>query len=242
MLPLQVTGPNVQPPEKAASNPDGILEVHSCFYTAQGEGPFAGDPSVFVRLAGCNLCCDLCDTDYTSSRTRYLPKDLTALVLTTAPPDSMAWRTRPLVVVTGGEPFRQDFSEFVKELVVAGFDRIQIETNGTLYQDVPFLPLTVVCSPKTPRLNHDLLPRIDVLKYVLDARHVDPTDGLPSGTLGGSVPVARPWPGFKGTVIVQPADEKDEAMNAANMQAVLDSCMKFGYRAGSQHHKHWNLP
>lgn len=233
---------NAQPAEKPVRDPDGAVEVHSVFWTCQGEGPFVGDPAVFVRLTGCNLQCILCDTEYTSKRTRYLPADLVTLVRNTAPAHALLWHRKPLVVVTGGEPFRQDFGEFVKELVAAGFDRVQIETNGTLYQDVPFIPLTVVCSPKTPRLNPDLMPRIDVLKYVLDAAHVDPADGLPSATLGGQVPVARPWPGFAGTVIVQPADEKDPVKNAANRKAVLDSCLRFGYRSGIQAHKHWDLP
>jgi len=49
---------------------DGLyLEVQDIFSTIQGEGPFAGKPAVFLRLAGCNLRCFFCDTDFESRRT-----------------------------------------------------------------------------------------------------------------------------------------------------------------------------
>src|SRR3954467_9071958 len=44
------------------------LSIHSIFYTLQGEGPYSGCPAVFMRLAGCNLQCPGCDTDYTSGQ------------------------------------------------------------------------------------------------------------------------------------------------------------------------------
>ena len=46
----------------------GLLRMTSLFYTFQGEGPFAGFPAVFVRLAGCNIGakqdCKWCDTAF----------------------------------------------------------------------------------------------------------------------------------------------------------------------------------
>ena len=67
---------NQQAPEKQQLRGDGLLAVHSIFYTIQGEGPFAGETAVFVRLAGCNLQCPLCDTDYTSDRRMVGPMGL----------------------------------------------------------------------------------------------------------------------------------------------------------------------
>ena len=42
--------------------PANSLLVTSMFFTLQGEGPFAGRPAFFVRLAKCNLACNFCDT------------------------------------------------------------------------------------------------------------------------------------------------------------------------------------
>ena len=42
--------------------PADSLFVTSMFFTLQGEGPFAGKPALFVRLAKCNLACSFCDT------------------------------------------------------------------------------------------------------------------------------------------------------------------------------------
>lgn len=41
-----------------------MLQLSEIFYTLQGEGTYTGTPAVFVRLAGCNLSCNFCDTDY----------------------------------------------------------------------------------------------------------------------------------------------------------------------------------
>ena len=41
-----------------------MLQLAEIFYSVQGEGTWTGTPAVFVRLAGCNLSCSFCDTDY----------------------------------------------------------------------------------------------------------------------------------------------------------------------------------
>ena len=100
---------NQQPIEKQNLREDGILEVHSIFHTIQGEGPFTGQRAVFIRLAGCNLQCPLCDTDYTSSRWTAGPSSLLKYVREQADPGH-------LVVITGGEPFRQNLRPAVEEI------------------------------------------------------------------------------------------------------------------------------
>jgi 7-carboxy-7-deazaguanine synthase len=236
---------NKQPTEPVYRHSDGLLELHSIFYTIQGEGPFAGTPAVFVRLAGCNLQCPWCDTDYTSKRRAVSPSDLLYRVCQ-AMQTTRRREARRLVVVTGGEPFRQYLGPFVRLLYGNGFD-VQIETNGTLYDpEFPYQLATVVCSPKTPRLHPKLVEHISALKYVLDADHVDPLDGLPSATMGTDHAVYRPCEKFKGEVFVQPLDVSgnltgqwfvSEPENQRHLQATVQSCMRHGHRLCIQTHK-----
>lgn len=212
------------------------LWVQEVFYTLQGEGPFAGHPSVFVRLGGCNLRCFWCDTDFESSAWR---PDLAELF-------SKMEEVRPefcsLVVLTGGEPMRQNILPFIQECLAREW-QVQIETNGTLWLDLPEDPrVTVVCSPKTPKLHPKMKARIDALKYVIKAGEQNSRDGLPESSTqqaGKSALLYRP----EGQqVYLMPLDEQDEESNKANLQACVQTCMRFGYRLTSQGHKTWNVP
>lgn len=224
---------NQQSPEKPTSNEQGFLEVHSTFLTIQGEGPLAGTPAVFIRLAGCNLICDLCDTDYTSTRRFVTVEDIID--------DVQQIKAAPwLVVITGGEPFRQAGLVDLVTVLLAENYRVQIETNGTLF--LPVMGATIVCSPKTATINNLMWTKIQALKYVVQADHIDPTDGLPTMVLGQPCRVAKPHQIFVGQIYVQPCDEYDEVKNKANLKAAVESCMRFGYRLTTQIHKGADLP
>ena len=96
---------NIQPIEKIEHYgvpDDGGLDVHSIFPTIQGEGPFVGQPAIFIRLAGCNLQCPLCDTEYTEGRIR-----LSVPVIFDAVQEHIRLFA-PLIVITGGEPDKHD--------------------------------------------------------------------------------------------------------------------------------------
>lgn len=237
---------NTQPKEGLDRRADGSLEVvGEPWLTIQGEGPFAGRPAVFVRLAGCNLDCPTCDTDYTRQR-HYLTAPHLVEKIEGLP--ATRWHN-PLVVLTGGEPLRQNLKPFVKALVPQGY-LVQIETNGTLFDERLFaeggfgsdLDVTVVCSPKAPKVHPGLLSHIAAYKYVLDADHVDPEDGLPSDVLGTGVAPARCHPNYSGPVFLQPADHQDPIINQRNLDAAVQSCLKYGYRLSVQIHKIIGLP
>jgi len=236
---------NTQEKEKAFLHPQGALQLHSIFPTIQGEGPFAGCPAIFVRLAGCNLQCPFCDTDYTSKRQTLTAMELTARVQDLRPIRRAGpWSARkPLVVITGGEPFRQNLTGFATLLIGLGY-QVQIETNGTLFlEGFPYGQTTIVCSPKTGRINPDMAKRVNAFKYVVEAGQID-TDGLPLSTLGNvqQFSVAKPPVGSFAEIYVQPLDEQDETRNRLNTQAALESCLKFGYRLCIQTHKLVNVP
>ncbi len=226
---------NLQVIQKQDLRPDGFLLVHSIFRTIQGEGPFAGHPAIFVRLSGCNLQCPACDTDYTGG-SLYSVMELVDKVR-----DQAKLMKQPLVVITGGEPFRQRIGPLCDELLDRHplFAGVQIETSGTLYTDGPWSDpnCTIVCSPKTPKINDQLRGLIGAYKFVLDAENIDPSDGLPIRTLlnehGGRV--ARSY--YNSDIYVQPLDEKDAAKNMRNLTAAIESAMKFGYTLCIQVHK-----
>lgn len=241
---------NHQPIEKSVAHlPGDRLDVHSIFYTIQGEGPFAGRPAVFVRLAGCNLQCPRCDTDYTSNRSIIATRDMLTLVRTSNY-NGMHPAT-DLVVLTGGEPFRQNITDLVRRLVDAAWT-VQIETNGTRGPSDLDLPwwveqvdlgnVTIVCSPKAGRIARNLSPLMigkSIYKYVLNARMVDPDDGLPVLALDNpaSPHVARPPTRSWERVYVQPMDAGSPEENNANLAAAVASCMRYGYRLCVQVHK-----
>lgn len=226
---------NKQPIEKGIHR-DGLLELVSIFRTIQGEGPFAGTPAVFVRLAGCNLQCPLCDTDYTSGRYQATPEHVLEKIV------AEAVKTR-FVVITGGEPFRQNIVPLCKLLLSRGY-RVQIETNGTLFNPglIEFAGNTrfsIVCSPKAGKVTASLEPFITAYKYVISADAMSTEDGLPLKALGhpANPHVARPHIGFTGPVYVQPVDMKIESENQRHLDAAIRSCMKYGYTLCLQIHK-----
>jgi len=115
---------------KLSRLPSGWPEI---FASIQGEGPTRGLPSVFVRLALCNLHCDWCDTRYTWDWEHY---DRRAEIVE-LDSDAVAGEVEALghrnVVITGGEPLLQQrpmapLVEALKRLR----RRVEVETNGTL--------------------------------------------------------------------------------------------------------------
>lgn len=115
--------------------------VKEIYVTLQGEGAQMGRRAVFLRMAGCNLWtgrekdrssadCQFCDTDFVGmdgpNGGRYEADPLADRV-------ASLWGAapRPLVVITGGEPFLQLDEQLIEALHRRGFE-VAVETNGTL--------------------------------------------------------------------------------------------------------------
>ena len=98
-----------------------IIEIYK---SVQGESSFAGLPCIFVRLAGCNLRCTWCDSEYTFTGGRKVSVDeLVGEVKKLAPVR--------LVEITGGEPMLQEREvvPLMERLLADGYE-VLLETSG----------------------------------------------------------------------------------------------------------------
>lgn len=225
------------PIRKQELRTDGQLWVQEVFRTIQGEGPRAGTPAVFIRLAGCNLACQFCDTEFESGQ--WLDWEQVGLKACGLVPDTWAV---PLFVLTGGEPMRQDIRPLVRRLSYLG--TVQVETAGTLWLDGFDSRVEVVVSPKSGNVNAQVAARAMAWKYIIRAGQVA-EDGLPSVSpqTGTSKLLARPPKGFAhDRIFVQPCDEYDDVKNSANLLAAKESAEKHGYRLSLQLHKQLGVP
>jgi organic radical activating enzyme len=137
-----------------------LLQLAEIFYSLQGEGTWTGTPAVFVRLAGCNLSCAFCDTDYAL---KFLASvdEVVAAVRTAGG----GCRT---VILTGGEPLAQRETPALIAALRADGRRVHIESNGTLATDLPE-DVWLTVSPKE-RLDPAMAQRADEAKLIVDGR------------------------------------------------------------------------
>ena len=212
--------------------PSGALNIVDLFYTIQGEGPYAGMPSVFVRLAGCNLRCTWCDTDFETGARVVELGNLINLITTAA-----NGRTK-LVVITGGEPLLQNIAPLIKTLSCLWY-RVQIETAGTVWAPgLESCDVTLVCSPKTGKVNKEIFERCKHFKYVVGAGDVVNDAGeITTATQPNAKPVLLARPKDGATIWIQPRDDHDLDKNKANLNFATDLCLTHGYRMGVQMHK-----
>jgi 7-carboxy-7-deazaguanine synthase len=203
-----------------------ILKVTSIFRTLQGEGPFVGYPAIFIRMSGCNLACYFCDTEFDSYQEMTLEEILSKIEQLS---EGFFNKRKPLIVITGGEPLRQNISPLSIKLLDLGY-LVQLETNGTLM--APELPeqVKIICSPKPVEgkyypLRPDILDRALAIKFLISAED----------------PAYQVYPdlgqGSKIITYLQPLDQYDEKKNAANLALAIDLSLKSGLPLSIQTHK-----
>jgi organic radical activating enzyme len=191
--------------------PADSLFVTSMFFTLQGEGPYAGMPALFIRLAKCNLDCSFCDTffddgdwmtyaeieakmyqticDFWNNQGKPVPAwAMPVSVLS----DQQYNYPNIVLVMTGGEPLIQDnISDFMAQQL-RNFKEVQVESNGIPDTVVPE-GVTLVCSPKCVEKNgraikyfapsKTILDRADCLKFVMSADPESPYSSIPDWAL-----------------------------------------------------------
>ncbi len=119
-----------------------MIQIYEIFRSIQGESTCAGYVTTFVRLVGCNLRCDYCDTTYAySGGTSYSLNDLTQLLLS----DPSRY-----ICITGGEPLLQPEVFDLMERLCNANKRVVLETNGSLSCLSVDLRVNLVVDVKTP--------------------------------------------------------------------------------------------
>lgn len=100
------------------------LRITEIFFSLQGETRTSGLPTVFVRLTGCPLRCQYCDTAYAFSGGEIMPLDVIL--------QQVASYNPRYVCVTGGEPLAQpNCLPLLRQLCDAGYE-VSLETSGAL--------------------------------------------------------------------------------------------------------------
>jgi 7-carboxy-7-deazaguanine synthase len=107
------------------------LRIAEVFASIQGEGIWAGTPSVFVRISGCNLRCRWCDTPYASWHPEGEVWDFDKVA-----EEALRSGIRH-VVLTGGEPMLFDGTVELAEALRRAERTITIETAGTVFRELP---------------------------------------------------------------------------------------------------------
>ncbi len=140
-----------------------MIALAETFYSVQGEGTWTGTPAVFIRLAGCNLNCRFCDTDYSL-------KEFASVEQIVARVHELGGAC-PMVILTGGEPLAQRETSFLIDALRADGRRVHIESNGSIPVDLAD-DVWLTVSPKE-RLDARMAARADEVKLIVDGRVPD---------------------------------------------------------------------
>jgi organic radical activating enzyme len=181
--------------------PKDSLFVTSMFFTLQGEGPYAGQAALFIRLAKCNLDCSFCDTFFDDGdwlTFKQIEGKIYETISNYWSEEVPKWAIQPtpdyptypniVLVMTGGEPLLQEnISAFMQEQL-PNFKAVQVESNGIPDTEVPE-GVTLVCSPKCMEKDgkavkyyspsKTILDRADCLKFVMSADAESPYNNVP---------------------------------------------------------------
>jgi|SRR5215472_8766504 len=137
------------------------LKVNEIFYSIQGEGARSGQPSIFIRLSGCDLTCNFCDTEFASGA---------AMALDAIRDHIKQWSCR-WIVWTGGEPMLQLCDAAIEYFHELGYKQA-IESNGN--HKIPRTIDWIVVSPKVAEhvVRKNFPDGVDELRYVRHCGHM----------------------------------------------------------------------
>lgn len=147
------------------------LKITEIFYSLQGESSLAGWPSVFVRLTGCPLRCQYCDTAYAFTGGEWLHFDQIL--------EQVASHQAKHVCVTGGEPLAQSRCiQLLSKLCDAGYT-VSLETSGAVSVadvDPRVIKVLDIKTPDSAEMHRNLWDNLthlngeDQIKFVICSR------------------------------------------------------------------------
>jgi 6-pyruvoyltetrahydropterin 2'-reductase len=213
------------------------LVVSEMFYSIQGEGIYVGHPSVFLRLASCNLLCVWCDTIDVWSKGKVYSFDELFKEF-----DRREYITRlnegAHLVITGGEPMLRQinltfFLTYLKEYVDNLF--VEVETNGTI-MPIPMFDKLVSIYNISPKLSNSKMPfevrvRPEVMEYFSKNRKAyfkfvvendnDVLEAMRTYILPFNIP--------KSKILLMPQCKSREEYQKLSPQ-IIEICKRLGYR------------
>jgi len=145
-----------------------MLKIQEIFVSVQGEGLNIGIPMTFIRLHGCSMGCNFCDTKETWKSDIYKEMPIHE-IMTAVLAHKVRW-----ACITGGEPMEQDIMELILALKAAGI-AVALETNGSIFnQEIIEECNWVAVSPKgvIPEQWKDF-SYIDEMKIVIQKGNVN---------------------------------------------------------------------
>ena len=138
------------------------LRITEIFPSLQGEGLRQGEPTIFIRLSGCNLRCAFCDTKYAWTEGKGMSADQILKEV------KSAWKEFPAdwVCLTGGEPLQQNIVKLLERLKQQKF-KIQVETNATFPPSFPVDWYTISPKPKEYYFSSEYINTAKEVKLVI---------------------------------------------------------------------------
>jgi len=138
------------------------LKISEIFASVQGEGLRLGEPTLFIRLSGCNLQCPFCDTQYAWEKGEPMSiEQIVERVKQLRSRFAAEW-----ICLTGGEPLVQNVENLTLRLKVERL-KIQVETNGTLYKTLPVDWYTVSPKPEKYQFQPEYKTKAKEVKLVV---------------------------------------------------------------------------
>ena len=138
------------------------LKISEIFASVQGEGLRLGEPTLFIRLSGCNLQCPFCDTQYAWEKGEQMSiEQIVDRVKQLRSRFAAEW-----VCLTGGEPLVQNVENLALRLKVEHL-KTQVETNGTIYRTLPVDWYTVSPKPEKYQFQPEYKTKAKEIKLVV---------------------------------------------------------------------------